>query len=221
MPRWPIRAPGHKWCPRCERELPIADFSGGTRRDGYCRPCKAERVKEQRARQAGRPDPTAEARFWPKVDKRGPDECWLWKAAMGADGYPRFTYMGQMRHAHRVSAILAGIEVPANLDVDHLCRIRTCVNPAHMRVVTRRVNALENNDSPFARNARKTHCVRGHPLSGDNLSVYTITKKKTRYGRPTNTRHQTRACLACKRARYHRLKLAGAERTVGLPKEGS
>lgn len=130
-------------------------------------------------------------RFDAKVNKGAPNGCWLWTASIGADGYARFVFNGKVKHAHRVSMILAGHDVPADMDVDHcVCRIRHCVNPAHLRVATQAQNALENNESPFAKNKRKTHCKRGHPLSGDNVRI--VMGKSPRGGVTTN-----RKCIAC------------------------
>jgi hypothetical protein len=60
------------------------------------------------------------------------------------------------------------------LQIDHLCRVRHCVNPAHLEPVTPRVNARRGFGAS-GRNARKTHCPAGHPYAGDNLYRYPIT----------------------------------------------
>lgn len=187
-------APGMKWCPRCKSEKPLDAFSmhGEGKRDGYCKPCKAAKVREGALRLHGKPDLTAPARFAAKVID-GPNGCRLWTGAIGKhDGYGRFVYQGHVKHAHRVALILLGYDVPDDMDVDHcVCRIRHCVAEAHLRVATERQNALENNESPHARNARKTHCTpHHHPLSGSNVKIV-MTKRKD------GTYHPTRKCLAC------------------------
>lgn len=92
-----------------------------------------------------------------------------------------------------MSLLLAGripsIELPKGRDVDHLCGVTLCVNPAHLEVVTHRTNILRGN-SPQAANARKTHCPRGHPYDmltssgGRWCSICTLTagrEKSRRY----------------------------------------
>lgn len=118
-------------------------------------------------------------RFWAKVDKGGPvhpilgTPCWLWTRYVSpSDGYGRFSpKAGDCRLAHRVAYALGVGEVPGGLELDHLCRVRSCVNPAHLEPVTRRVN-VQRGLAPKVcgqHQRDKTHCPKGHPLSGDNL----------------------------------------------------
>lgn len=113
-------------------------------------------------------------RFWEKVDKRGDDECWLWRAAvMSADwpygvigsGEGRWNY-----HAHRLSYEWAKGPIPEGLMLDHLCRNPRCVNPAHLEAVTPRENTLRG-VGPSAQAALKGACPKGHPYAGENLAV--------------------------------------------------
>lgn len=119
---------------------------------------------------------TVEQRFWQKVNKDGPvpeqrpelGKCWMWTAATNKKGYGEFWLGGQMRRAHRISFEFENGPIPDGLEPDHLCRVHPCVRPSHLEVVTSQINCLRG-IGPTALNAKKTHCLRGHPLSGDNL----------------------------------------------------
>jgi hypothetical protein len=82
-------------------------------------------------------------RFWAKVDKSG--ECWEWRAAhVGKpQGYGYFWMDGGMHLAHRVAYVLSVGPVPEGMELDHICRNRACVRPAHLRVATKKQN-MEN-----------------------------------------------------------------------------
>jgi len=105
-------------------------------------------------------------RFWPKVRKTS--GCWEWTACRTKSGYGIIGAGGRHAYAHRVAYELCVGPIPEGLTLDHLCRNRGCVNPAHLEPVTMREN-LRRGDSPVGREARQTHCLRGHPLSGPNL----------------------------------------------------
>lgn len=191
-----------KRCPRCKVTKPIEDFTprlgGGV--ESYCKPCKAAYSKEQREARAGVITPADIARFWGRVDKNGPPfegkPCWVWKGApRNHEGYGQFHIAGRNLSPHTVMFMLTlGIEGSREIFVDHQCKNRMCLNPDHLRFVTPRVNALENNNSPFAVNAAKTHCaVCNNPLSGDNLGVHKVRCKR----RGKVIEYIARACLTC------------------------
>lgn len=85
--------------------------------------------------------PSAEERFWKKVDKRGPDECWKWLAST-AHGYGQLKIPGQtsMALAHRYSYELHFGPIPHDLWVLHKCDNPLCVNPAHLYLGTHQKN---------------------------------------------------------------------------------
>ena len=114
------------------------------------------------------PEETAQ-RFWEKVEKT--EGCWLWIASREGGGYGRFYLThGHGVPAHRFAYELLVGPIPPGLEIDHLCRNRACVNPAHLEPVTHRINDLRGINPP-AMNARKTHCPHGHPY--DLLNTYT------------------------------------------------
>jgi hypothetical protein len=110
-------------------------------------------------------------RFIRKIEtNREPDGCWNWRGSGEGHGYGLFGVKRFMARAHRVSYEYYVGPIAPGLQIDHLCRNRRCVRPDHLEPVTQRENILRGT-SPSAANARKTECLRGHPLSGDNLYV--------------------------------------------------
>lgn len=120
--------------------------------------------------------------------------CWIWQGAVNAGGYGRVSVgsraEGTLRQEfiHRAVYEALVAPIPEGLHIDHLCRVRHCVNPEHMDPVPKAVNTLRG-EAPAARNARKTHCDNDHPLEGDNLRV---------------TRAGHRQCRTCFRASQKR-----------------
>lgn len=121
-----------------------------------------------------------ESKFMPEPNTG----CWIWVGCRKKTGYGVINLRGRRTEAYRVVYELYNGAVPSGLELDHKCRVRACVNPDHLEPVTRRINCLRG-VSFSAINAKKTHCINGHPLSGENL-----------INRPDGHR----GCLACGRA---------------------
>ena len=106
--------------------------------------------------------------------------CWVWTSKLNPGGYSTFLN----RNAHRLMYEIKVGPVPAGLDLDHLCRNRACLNPAHLEPVTRSEN-LRRGDMGRRRRSI-THCPKGHAYEGANLYV---------------ARDGHRDCVACQRQR--------------------
>ena len=104
---------------------------------------------------------TPEELFWAKVNKT--ETCWLWTASLGDKGYGRFRTGNREYKAHRWAYLNLVGPVESGLELDHLCRIRSCVNPSHLEPVTHRVNMLRGHTIVAAK-AAQTLCKRGHAL---------------------------------------------------------
>ena len=115
--------------------------------------------------------PVAE-RFESKVHKT--DNCWLWVGARIPKGYGVFMDVTQnLVYAHRFAYEFAKGEIPEGLQIDHLCRNPSCVNPDHLEVVTNRQNVMRGLAPQLQRERQlsKTHCPKGHPYNDENTHV--------------------------------------------------
>lgn len=133
---------------------------------------------------------TTEQRFLAKVEKT--DACWLWRGAKINTGYGHFWYEGRNVLSHRVAHLMFVGPIPDGMQVDHLCRVQACVNPAHLEAVTPRVNLLRNN-SPTSIACRANTCQRGHPYTDENTNYYTDPRGRS-----------YRRCRTCNRVRLRR-----------------
>lgn len=117
------------------------------------------------------------------VDESG---CWLWTASTVNNGYGRFRIGGESRLAHRVSYELHVGPIPEGLQLDHLCRVRDCVNPAHLEPVTASVN-IRRGTSSAAEHAKQSHCIHGHLFDEANTYIW--------------SGNNSRSCRRCSRDR--------------------
>ena len=134
-------------------------------------------------------------RFLARVSK-APNGCHLWTGSMNHHtGYGRLSVDGKEHYAHRLAYTLLVGSIPDGMDVDHMChngdatcngeiecQHRRCVNPDHLEPVPHRVNMTRSHLAIAGKNARKTHCKRGHEFTPEN----TITRKT---GRACRTCH--------------------------------
>lgn len=138
-------------------------------------------------------DPRLPERFWSKVTPCPMSGCWLWIGATSVSGYGNIG-MGSKcngtrrpHQSHRVAYEAMVGPIADGLHIDHLCRQRCCVNPAHLEPVTNAVNVARGEAG--ARQLAKTHCPHGHAYAGENLVM-----QRNAVGRAA------RVCRTCKNA---------------------
>lgn len=101
--------------------------------------------------------------------------CWLWLGGLNANGYGVAPWRrgrgSTLAHVATYSKTIG--PVPDGLEIDHLCRVRCCVNPDHLEAVTHKINSQRGecgkNTGKIMRS--RTQCKRGHSLSGENLLI--------------------------------------------------
>ena len=110
--------------------------------------------------------------------------CWVSRYS-GPHGYARVGWSTAGKHrmalVHRVAYEHYHGPIPGDMTVDHTCKTRACINPAHLRLLTASENSADNG------NAYKTHCPKGHPYS------------------PENTYFNKRGCRVCRRCSIDRV----------------
>lgn len=139
-----------------------------------------------------RPPEPVDVRFWMNVDRSEPEVCWEWRGTSFVGmGYGVFQAFDEQR-AHRVAWVLTHGPIPKGMLVCHRCDNPPCCNPGHLFLGTDGDNMADMVAKGRNRNGgmSKTHCPKGHPLSGDNLYRY-----------PATHRHPNgrRSCRICRR----------------------
>jgi hypothetical protein len=115
--------------------------------------------------------------------------CLIWQGSKSDHGYGHITWMGRPTYVHRVMYELYVGPIADGLELDHLCRVPSCANPAHLEAVEHKVNSLRG-ISPRAMQARQTHCIHGHRF--DRANTYL-------------TKNGQRQCRQCKADRMRNL----------------
>jgi hypothetical protein len=148
---------------------------------------------------------TPDERFWSKVAKAGPDDCWLWTAAPNSTGHVSFYWDRKTRSipAIRAAWFFAYGEWPEHV-LDHTCSVPRCMNVRHLEDVTQAENCRRTSERGRHPNQVKTACRQGHEYIEEN----------TRYGtRGDGTKF--RICLKCERERTHAKRGPEKERHPG------
>lgn len=135
-----------------------------------------------------KPKPELE-RFFGLLEE-APDGCWLWIGYVRPNGYAQFGQANRrIVYAHRWSYQEFVGPIPEGLELDHLCRVRHCVNPEHLEPVTRAENLARSPIYWGNVKAAKTHCPKGHPYDDEN--TYS----------PPGREGAHRLCRTCRRER--------------------
>jgi hypothetical protein len=165
-------------------------------------------------------NPSELHRFLSKVDQK-PQGCWLWTASQKPGGYGQFWIgiphngaKGRMICAHVASYLHFVGDIPKGLELDHLCRVRNCVNPKHLEPVTRKENWLRG-ENIFAVLHRKGECRKGHKMTPEN----TLTSGGTTRCRSCSLSYR-RKWASDRRVRKTPLKIERNKMIVALLKSG-
>jgi hypothetical protein len=137
---------------------------------------------------------------WDRIEKYSEPEpmsgCLLWIGCLSDSGYALLRVKGKNKRVHRLLWEAERGVLPSSLTLDHLCRVRSCINIRHLEPVSARENTLRG-ICRSAVNSRKTHCHRGHEFTPENTRIEGLRLRRCRQCRKEQIR--PRATLAADR----------------------
>ncbi len=148
----------------------MSSRTAGRQWTGLLHSWRCEMVAEWKLRPVGTSLPLVD-RFWEKVDRRGPDDCWEWLAGKDGKGYGSIWCDGKSEIASRVAWKLANGPIPDGIDVLHTCDNPPCCNPGHLHLGT----DADNTADKVAR-GRQARC--GYPVRGERNGSAKLTEAR-------------------------------------------
>lgn len=146
----------------------------------YCKRLCASHYAQQHSGKPltaiGSPKTTLQERFWAKVEK-GP-ACWIWRGSMTHNGYGQISAHGRLTRAHRLMWEWQDGAIPEGMQVDHTCGARSCVNPAHLRLVSPKQN-MEHRQGA---NRNSISGVLGVRKAGNGWTANVMHNRESHYG---------------------------------------
>lgn len=106
-------------------------------------------------------------RFSTKMEPIPESGCWIWNGYIDHYGYGIVKINTRIYKAHRVAYFLHFGSLDTTLTIDHLCRVRCCVNPHHLEAVTNYENIKRG--KWITGKKEKKYCVHGHLRNEDNI----------------------------------------------------